>query len=445
MKVFTALMVSMLIVPGVNGQEITFRDTIQKLIDRVSTSLAYPGQVKQFYSLHAARRVWVTNAPAQRLLLQYLDSAAYFGLRPEDYHYDFMLSWRNETSSPADESLLTAEVFFTDAALHFFHDIHMGNEKPPMTYDGLNFVPDWSAIPAQLASALQFGSLHQLLRDLEWKTPAYTAIKEMIAVRCEKSISNPLTAVETRQLASLNSALNTVRWLMAVGRYYPRFVVVNIPSATLLAYDQKAIVLESNVVVGATSRRTPVFCSQIHSVIVYPYWHVPISIATRELLPHIKKNIRYLEANNFQVLNEKGKIVDPATINWQALRVDSFPYTLRQGTGCDNSLGIVKIDFYNPYSVFLHDSPLKSLFTAQKRFYSHGCIRVEKAVPLAQWLLQDQAVRFDSLVQKGMEQQQQPTVMTLAEKVPVLVLYNTAWFDAKGNVAFFDDVYRKFR
>jgi len=221
MKVFTALMVSMLIVPGVNGQEITFRDTIQKLIDRVSTSLAYPGQVKQFYSLHAARRVWVTNAPAQRLLLQYLDSAAYFGLRPEDYHYDFMLSWRNETSSPADESLLTAEVFFTDAALHFFHDIHMGNEKPPMTYDGLNFVPDWSAIPAQLASALQFGSLHQLL--------------------------------------------------------------------------------------------------------------------------------------------------------------------------------------------------------------------------------QAQAARFDTLVQKGMEQQQQPTLMTLAEKVPVLVLYNTAWFDAKGNVAFFDDVYRKFR
>jgi L,D-transpeptidase YcbB len=244
------------------------------------------------------------------------------------------------------------------------------------------------------------------------------------------------------RIEELKGAMNIIRWLRCASMQSPVFVV-NIPSATLLVLHKGKTLLQSNVIVGKKSTPTPTLSSTITEVILYPYWIVPHKIATRELLPLIQRNADYLNANNMQVLNKSGKIVDHRTINWNGLSPAYFPYILRQSTGCDNSLGLIKLNFYNPYSVYLHDTPWKVLFNFNRRYFSHGCIRVEKALELAQFLLKENTIAVDTLVEKGCLRNQAPLPVPVIEHTPVFVLYNTAWIDSAGIVQYHEDIYRK--
>jgi murein L,D-transpeptidase YcbB/YkuD len=253
-----------------------------------------------------------------------------------------------------------------------------------------------------------------------------------------EALNTPLAV----RIEELKAAMNTVRWLRCASRQSPVFVV-NIPSANLLVLHNEKVLLQSKVIVGKRATPTPTLTSTITEVVLYPYWMVPNKIATRELLPLIQHNTGYLAANNMQVLNKAGKVVDPYTINWNSLSISYFPYVLRQSTGCDNSLGIVKLNFYSPYSVYLHDTPWKVLFNFNKRYFSHGCMRVEKAIELAHFLLKENTIAIDTLEEKGCLLHQAPLPIPIPEHVPVFVLYNTAWIDSTGTVQFNEDVYRK--
>jgi len=251
-----------------------------------------------------------------------------------------------------------------------------------------------------------------------------------------------LNAPLANRLSELNSAINTVRWLNCI-KLSQKIIVVNIPSATLLVYDNGHVILESRIIVGKRSTPTPTLSSKITEVILYPYWMAPYSIATKELLPAIKRNIGFLDANGYQVINNQGKVIDPYKINWQALSTSNFPYIIRESTGCDNALGLVKLNFYNPYSVYLHDTPDKSLFSFNKRYFSHGCMRVEKAMDLARLVLKNNNIAIDTLEAKGCLYNQKPITVLADEIIPVFVLYNTAWIDSTGRVTFSEDIYRK--
>jgi L,D-transpeptidase YcbB len=124
------------------------------------------------------------------------------------------------------------------------------------------------------------------------------------------------------------------------------------------------------------------------------------------------------------------------------LSTSYFPYTIRQSTGCDNSLGLLKFNFYSPFTVYLHDTPSKGLFEINKRFFSHGCMRVEKPVDFAQFLLQEKAEYIDSLTSQCLREQK-PKTIPLADILPVVVLYSTAWYNNKGEIIFYTDVYNK--
>ncbi|MDP4265285.1 MAG: L,D-transpeptidase family protein [Bacteroidota bacterium] len=246
------------------------------------------------------------------------------------------------------------------------------------------------------------------------------------------------------RLKELKLAINTLRWLHCI-QQSQKAIVVNIPSATLLVYENWKVILESRIIVGKRSTPTPTLCSKITEVILYPYWMVPHSIAVKELLPSIKRNIGFLDANGYQVINKQGRIVNPARVNWGIVSASDFPYIIRQSTGCDNALGVVKLNFYNPYSVYLHDTPGKSLFGLNKRYFSHGCMRVEKAVELAHLVLKNNTIAIDTLEEKGCLNNQAPIVVPADEIIPVFVLYNTAWVDSAGRVSFSEDIYRKNR
>jgi murein L,D-transpeptidase YcbB/YkuD len=240
----------------------------------------------------------------------------------------------------------------------------------------------------------------------------------------------------------LSLGLNYLRWLNEI-KLKDKVIFLNIPSTTLFAYDKGELFLESRVIVGKPSTPTPTLSSTITEVILYPYWNVPNKIATKELLPSIKRHTGYLEQNNFQVLNKQGKIMDPYKINWASLSAGYFPYLIRQSTGCDNSLGIVKLNFYNPFTVYLHDTPGKGLFFLNKRYFSHGCMRVEKAIELAKLIAPEHAFTIQNMEDKGCALNQPPMVIPADNPIKLIVLYSTVWYNITGDISFFDDVYRK--
>lgn len=245
------------------------------------------------------------------------------------------------------------------------------------------------------------------------------------------------------RLQQLNVSVNYYRWLYCLIQNQSA-IVVNIPAAYMKVYHSNQVILEMRMIVGKKATHTPTLTSKVDNVILYPYWHVPYKIATKELLPAIKRNPGFINEGNYQVLNASGKILDPYSINWSALSTSYFPYTIRQSTGCDNSLGLIKLDFYNPFGVYLHDTPGKVLFILNKRFFSHGCMRMEKPMELGHLILKNNGIAIDTLTAKGCLLNQSPINVPADEHMPVMVWYNPAGTDSTGRVVFYDDVYGKF-
>lgn len=248
----------------------------------------------------------------------------------------------------------------------------------------------------------------------------------------------------SKRLQQLQVAVNYYRWLTCFAKDQS-IIVVNIPAAYLKVYRNNSVLLEMRMVVGKQSTPTPTLTSFVNEIVLYPYWHVPYSIATKELLPIIKKDVSFLNTGNYQVLNMSGKIMNPYAINWHALSSSYFPYVIRQSTGCDNSLGLIKLSFDSPFGVYLHDTPVKIVFASNRRFFSHGCMRMEKPMELGRMILKDNAIAIDTLEQKGCLLNQSPISVPAKDRMPVIVWYNTVGTDSTGHVIFFHDIYNKLR
>jgi len=202
------------------------------------------------------------------------------------------------------------------------------------------------------------------------------------------------------------------------------------------------VVMESRVIVGAADTPTPVLSSKIECFTVFPYWYVPRKITVNEYLPIIKKDSSFITRNNFDVLNRDGKIQNHSSIEWKKYNKNNFPFTLRQREGTENSLGIVKFIFDNPYAVFLHDTNAKRLFKNKKRALSHGCIRLEKAFEFSHYLIGGNRTRLSSkTLDKYMGEKKRVTI-SLSHPVPIHIRYVTC--DVMNNeLVFFEDVYKK--
>ncbi len=249
-----------------------------------------------------------------------------------------------------------------------------------------------------------------------------------------------LNVAISKRISEIKESLNYWRWTSRLQE--KEFILVNTASARLqvISFDSLRD-LSMKVIVGKEDTRTPSFTAYITQVITYPYWTVPLSIATKEMLPKIKKRLSYLDENNLQVINVKGEEADPSAIAWSRLSKNYFPYVIRQSTGCDNSLGVMKFDLNSPYSIYLHDTNVPELFKKKNRHLSHGCVRLEKPKELAHFILDKgpdtvQIPRIDSCMKD-----QKPNEFWLKKRVPVILLYMTADVDEDGNLKFYKDVY----
>jgi murein L,D-transpeptidase YcbB/YkuD len=237
--------------------------------------------------------------------------------------------------------------------------------------------------------------------------------------------------------------LERIRWISRnLGH---RYIIVNIADFTLNVVEENQTVLAMRVVVGKPFWHTPVFSDKMTYVVLNPSWNVPRSIAEEETIPKIKKDPAYLEKHNMKILkgwSENPEEIDPNTIDWASLNVQDFQYRFRQEPGPMNPLGSIKFMFPNEFGVYLHDTPSKRLFSKSVRSFSHGCIRLEKPLDLAEYVLNGNKdwtlEKILSEIETGTEQ-----IVRLSNPVDIHIIYLTSWVDAEGFLHFRDDIYER--
>lgn len=250
------------------------------------------------------------------------------------------------------------------------------------------------------------------------------------------SALNQSSAYRLRQIG-----VNLERWRHRVDSMPTEYVWVNIPSYTLKFWSDDTLAIRSRVIVGKPDHQTPLLNSRITNFQLYPYWRVPISIIAGEMLPAIRRDTGYLRSHNLEVVDRHNNVVDPSKLKWQKYNRNYFPYVIRQMTGLDNSLGIIKFNFANKYSVYLHDTNLRNLFNLTNRDLSHGCIRVQEWQALAKYLIRNDTLRHLPDSVGVWFQRQEQKLVSLKTRVPVYIRYFTCGADSQGNLTFYNDIY----
>ncbi len=245
------------------------------------------------------------------------------------------------------------------------------------------------------------------------------------------------------RIASIEANLERWRWLSEdLGR---RYIRVNIANYDLHVIEEGRVVFSSEAIVGRPYRRTPVFSSLMTYMVFNPDWIIPPGILHNDVIPAVIRNPGYLAENNMSVLRGDGTEVDPVSIDWKSFSASSgFPYRIRQAPGRTNALGRVKFMFPNQYNVYIHDTPARNLFVHTDRSFSSGCIRIDRPLELAEYLLKDNPAWNSSRVKEVLEKGAELRV-NIPDPIRVHILYLTAWAADDGTVYFRNDVYDRDR
>jgi murein L,D-transpeptidase YcbB/YkuD len=273
------------------------------------------------------------------------------------------------------------------------------------------------------AAVLQFQTRHRLKPDGAVGKNTYAALNLTVKQKIDQIRVN----------------LERARWVF---HELPEdYIAVDIAGFQIYNYEGVKRTWTSKVQVGKPYRKTPVFKSKIKYIVFNPTWTVPPTILEKDILPKIKKNPGYLNKMKISVIDRKGKIVDPNSVNWSKY-TKSAPYTFRQEPGPHNALGRIKFIFPNKYFIYLHDTPSRALYGRQDRAFSSGCIRVQKNIELAELLLDDPEKWNREAIQEVIDSNETQRV-NLRKPKTVMLLYVTVWFDEKNNVIFKKDVYER--
>jgi L,D-transpeptidase YcbB len=328
-----------------------------------------------------------------------------------------------------------------------------------LSYSDLAIRGGWPVIPAEAKFALGVAGPHDdLLRQRLMLADDLAADKssgpfdKVVAEAIKRfQVRHGLAATGTvtpRTLAALNVPVQKrIRQLEASleridhmdFQFGQRYVVVNLPAAFAEAVENDIVVRRYRVIVGKTEKPSPTLTAEITSVNLNPTWTVPPSIAKTEISAHMRKDPAYLSRMHMDVLDGHDNPIDPNSVDWSGTRTPNF--TVRQQNGAFNALGAVKIDMPNPYSVYMHDTNQRNLFSDDYRFDSHGCSRVDNVRDLATWLLQEEMPKWnraalDAAIATGQRQD-----IALPKKIPVAWIYLTAWMTKDQTIQFRNDIY----
>ncbi|HEY3369553.1 MAG TPA: L,D-transpeptidase family protein [Prolixibacteraceae bacterium] len=312
----------------------------------------------------------------------------------------------------------------TSLVLDYLRYLQQGNSH--FEYDEVN-VPRDSVYIFQLIFSKNKGSVSKIISSLDCKDPDFMVLKKFLrdSIHDKNSLKykSILLAMNYRKYLSIN--------------HHSEYIVVNIPEAEAVYYQNNLPPLRMRTVPGKKTNQTSTISSYITSIVTFPHWNVPFDIAVKELLPKVQKDDNYLEQHNFDVVDAKGNVLDDSELKWKDYTEKNFPYFFRQSTGSDNSLGVLKFNLQNPFSIFLHATSNPGAFAKDFRFLSHGCVRLEKPFELADAMLRG---KIDIEELKTGKKDTESTILKLPNKIPVFITY--APVKVVGNkVTFLPDVY----
>jgi L,D-transpeptidase YcbB len=331
------------------------------------------------------------------------------------------------------------------------------NDLPPLPGKSLKPGDEYSGAPQLLHLLAQLGDAAAPAADApppQSLTPALTeALKHFQSRHGEKpdGVLGAATFVQlTRPLSQRvrQIELTMERWRWLPSELINAPIIVNIPQFRLFAFestaDSEATMRQMDVIVGKSfdSTQTPVFAADMSYLIFRPFWEVPYNIALKEVVPTARNNPADIERRQMEIVSGNG---DSATVMPNTAEnvelIAKGTLRLRQKPGPNNSLGLVKFMMPNSYNVYLHSTPAQSLFAESRRDFSHGCVRVSDPVGLAQYVLRDSPEWTREKILAAMNGDK-PVTVTLKNRIRVYILYGTAIATERGNVLFFDDIYR---
>lgn len=413
------------------------------LLPRDSAHQVYNGLLKRqsvltFYERNGHLPVWLAGdgfSAKADTFVTILRASRRYGLLPQHYHVPEVLVLYTHTRDTVAQ--LRLDVLLTDAFFQFVSDVSVGRTAAAL--------PDSSMFVA--LKALNDHNVRTVIEEHEPAQRPYRDLKKAIytlldtvpdAERVALMEGSTADTLEANRIIQ-SIVVNMERWRKDAASFGDPHVWINIPSFELKVMDGERSVLESRIIVGKRDTPTPVLSSYIDCFTIYPFWNVPRKITVNEFLPEIKKDSLFLSRNRFDVLDKKGNIIDPSTINWQTYTKGNFPYILRQREGTDNSLGIIKFSFDNPYAVYLHDTNTKKLFNNTVRAYSHGCIRMEKSVELARYFFGRSGEEHSSTIDRYIQMERKRT-FNVVPAVPIHVRYYTCEV-VSGTLKLYHDLY----
>ncbi|MCF1428242.1 MAG: L,D-transpeptidase family protein [Shewanella sp.] len=247
-------------------------------------------------------------------------------------------------------------------------------------------------------------------------------------------------APERRAQLLARNFIDRFKYLSSLG---DRYLLVNIPAYEMQLVDDGLLRLHSRVIVGSRYRQTPVMQSQISNLVINPSWRVPRKLTYRDIRPKILNDGSYISTKGFDAYDYQGNKLEHTAEEWQQLAMSRFPYRLVQRPGEDNALGRYKFHFANDFSVYLHDTPDKHLFSQADRALSSGCIRVERVDALANWIAANLVTDKQTWVELVNDPGLQTQWFALDDVLPIHLVYWTAWMQGPDNAQFRSDIYRK--
>lgn len=246
----------------------------------------------------------------------------------------------------------------------------------------------------------------------------------------------------TREEKILQIEANLERWRWLPREFPDRYIWVNAADYRLTAVRRKRVELSMRVIVGRPYRQTPVFTESMKYLVINPYWDVPRNLAIRDQLPLLRADARAMAAKGFEAARlDDGRMQSVDTINWAQVSENAFPYRLRQKPGPANPLGFIKFMLPNEHAIYLHDTPARALFERTERTFSSGCIRIDDAVALAEWVLAGNPDHWDRARIENAITSGETRTIVLEEPTPVYIVYFTAYTDDSGNLILHRDIY----
>ncbi len=256
----------------------------------------------------------------------------------------------------------------------------------------------------------------------------------------DKATANALSVSAKSRLDTMRA--NLIRMPEYTKQLGHKYVLVNIPAAKLEAVEGNRVVSSHAVIVGKPERPSPIVSSEISEINFNPYWHSPKSIVIKDIVPKVRRSRHILKRMRIKIFDGyRGPEVNPRSINWRAPAEDiADKYHFRQEPGGENAMASVKINFRNKFSVYMHDTPTKTLFEESQRYFSSGCVRVEDVHQLTSWVLGNQD-GWNLRQIKSVARSEDRIDVELKGKVSVHWVYLTAWAGPDGMVRFRDDIY----